>query len=36
MNAIMNSMREARACRMFSVLFPCNECAKLIIQAGIK
>ena len=23
-------------CQMYVTLFPCNECAKIIIQAGIK
>ena len=23
-------------CRMYVALFPCNECAKLIIQSGVK
>lgn len=37
MNAIMNK-NEANLnnCTMFVSLFPCNECAKLIIQSGIK
>ena len=35
-NAIMNStIRDLTGCRMFTTLFPCNECAKLIIQSGI-
>lgn len=35
-NAIMNSTsRDLTGCRIFTTLFPCNECAKLIIQAGI-
>ena len=36
-NAIMNSdSRITSDCRMYVSLFPCNECAKLIIQSGIK
>lgn len=35
-NAILNStIQDLTGCRMFTTLFPCNECAKLIIQAGI-
>ncbi|MFP4117988.1 MAG: deoxycytidylate deaminase [Candidatus Woesearchaeota archaeon] len=34
-NAILNSTRNTDGCRMYVTLFPCNECAKLIIQAGI-
>lgn len=26
----------ARNCRMYVALFPCNECAKIIIQSGIR
>lgn len=37
LNAILNSDFGRMAnCRMYVNLFPCNECAKLIIQAGIK
>lgn len=37
MNAIMNNNSPSLAdCRIYVALFPCNECAKLIIQAGIK
>lgn len=36
MNAIMNrNAASTRGCRIYVALFPCNECAKLIIQAGI-
>jgi dCMP deaminase len=34
-NAILNSTKETRDCKIYVTLFPCNECAKLIIQAGI-
>eukprot|EP00069_Balaena_mysticetus_P018722 bmy_11535T0 len=27
---------DVKGCTMYVALFPCNECAKLIIQAGIK
>lgn len=36
-NAILNSdFGRMNNCRMYVNLFPCNECAKLVIQAGIK
>ena len=34
-NAILNSTKELCVALMFVGLFPCNECAKLIIQSGI-
>ena len=37
LNAILNaSGRDLRGSRIFVALFPCNECAKAIIQCGIK
>lgn len=37
MNAILNKNSESvTGCRIYVALFPCNECAKIIIQAGIK
>lgn len=39
MNAILNyrgSRKDLEAARIYVDLFPCNECAKLIIQSGIK
>lgn len=37
LNAIMNkNSADVKGCDMYVALFPCNECAKLIIQAGIK
>ena len=37
MNAIMNkNSADVKGCTIFVDLFPCNECAKLIIQAGIR
>jgi dCMP deaminase len=37
MNAILNSdFGRMNNCRMYVNLFPCNECAKMIIQSGIK
>jgi tRNA(Arg) A34 adenosine deaminase TadA len=36
MNAILNkNSASVAAGRMYVALFPCNECAKLIIQSGI-
>lgn len=36
LNAILNSHSDLRNSRIYVYLFPCNECAKAIIQAGIK
>ena len=36
LNAILNAPRSVRGCSIYVSLFPCNECAKAIIQAGIK
>ena len=35
-NAILNSITDLKGCKLFSTLSPCQECAKLIIQKGIK
>ena len=35
-NAILNARGSVAGCTLYVALFPCNECAKLIIQAGIK
>jgi dCMP deaminase len=35
-NAILNSSVDLEGSKMYVTLFPCNECAKLIIQSGIK
>lgn len=35
-NAILNSTCPLDDCKLYVTLFPCNECAKLIIQSGIK
>ena len=35
-NAILNSNAPVKDCRIYVTLFPCNECAKAIIQSGIK
>lgn len=37
MNAIVNKLSaDIRGCTMYVALYPCNECAKIIIQSGIK
>ena len=35
LNAILNSTRSLKGCTIYVGLFPCNECAKAIIQSGI-
>lgn len=36
LNAILNNIgMDLHGCRIYTALFPCNECAKAIIQAGI-
>ncbi len=35
-NAILNSSEPLDGATLYVTLFPCNECAKLIIQSGIK
>lgn len=35
LNAILNSIQDLKGCRLYVSLFPCNECAKCIIQSGI-
>ena len=37
MNAILNkNSADVERCSIYVALFPCNECAKMIIQSGIK
>ena len=36
LNAILNSPRSLHGCSLYVSLFPCNECAKAIIQSGIR
>lgn len=36
LNAILNYHGSVEGCKLYVTLFPCNECAKAIIQAGIK
>ena len=36
MNAILNkNTSDVKGCTIYVALFPCNECAKLIIQSGV-
>ena len=35
-NAILNATSNLKGATLYVTLFPCNECAKLIIQSGIK
>lgn len=36
LNAILNSTTTLKDCAIYVSLFPCNECAKAIIQSGIR
>jgi dCMP deaminase len=37
LNAILNNIgMDLGGCKIYTALFPCNECAKAIIQSGIK
>jgi len=37
MNAVLNkNSMDVQNCTIYVALFPCNECAKIIIQSGIK
>ena len=35
-NAIYNANNSTKSCKIYCNLFPCNECAKTIIQNGVK
>jgi dCMP deaminase len=35
-NAVYNANNSTEKCKIYCTLFPCNECAKTIIQNGIK
>lgn len=35
LNAILNATASLDGCKIYVALFPCNECAKAIIQSGI-
>ncbi|MFA6215198.1 MAG: dCMP deaminase family protein [Patescibacteria group bacterium] len=34
-NAIYNANKPTSGCKIYTTLFPCNECAKTLIQSGI-
>ena len=36
LNAILNSVQQLENYRIYVALFPCNECAKAIVQSGIR
>ena len=36
LNAILNYSGNLQGTKMYVTLFPCNECAKVIVQAGVK
>ena len=36
LNAILNATQSLQNASLYVSLFPCNECAKAIVQAGIK
>ncbi|PQP78110.1 cytidine deaminase [Spiroplasma sp. ChiS] len=36
LNAILSARTNLENCRIYTTLFPCAECTKIIIQAGIK
>ncbi|HCL05585.1 MAG TPA: cytidine deaminase [Chitinophagaceae bacterium] len=37
LNAILNNIgMDLKGCKIYTALFPCNECTKAIIQSGIK
>ena len=36
LNAILNASGDLRGCKVYVALFPCNECAKAVIQSGIR
>ena len=37
LNAVLNSIKgDLHDCRIYVALFPCNECAKVVIQSGIR
>lgn len=36
LNAILNANLQVKGCKMYTITYPCNECAKAIIQCGIR
>jgi dCMP deaminase len=35
-NALLNTVDDSKGCDLYVTLHPCNECAKLLIQGGIR
>ena len=35
-NAVYNANKQVEGCKIYCTMFPCNECAKTLIQSGIK
>jgi len=35
LNAILHSKTDLNECKIYTTLFPCNECSKAVIQSGI-
>lgn len=35
-NAVYNANKDTDGCKIYTTLFPCNECTKTLIQSGIK
>ena len=35
-NAILHATKSVKGCTAYVTLFPCNECAKVLVKAGIK
>lgn len=35
-NAVYNANKQVESCKIYCTMFPCNECAKTLIQSGIK
>ncbi len=35
-NAVYNANKPTEGCKIYTTLFPCNECTKTLIQSGIK
>ena len=36
LNAILNANKDIRNSKIYVTLYPCNECAKALVQAGVK
>ena len=35
-NCLLHSIRPPRGCKLFTTLYPCKECAKLVLTAGVE